>query len=67
MEIILTPEQCDEVVAKSLMTSFEVLLDEGESGELLESFMNVIEYYTAPSDFIEWKKSVFVKQLKGSE
>lgn len=67
MKIILTPEQCDEVVVKSLMTSFEDLLDEGESGELLESLMNVIEYYTTPSDFVEWKKNMFVKQLKGSE
>lgn len=67
MKIILTPEQCDEVVTKSLMNAFDVLLDDGESGDLLESFMNVIEYYTAPSDFTKWTKSVFVNQLKGSK
>ena len=59
-------EECEsEVVAQSLMQSYEWILPDYESEKkLLDALEVVIEYYTTEKQFKDWKRGVLSKAGK---
>ena len=57
-------DQISELVRESLIEDYKICLvhwpydEEGRSEKLLDALKEVIEYYSTPEQFAEWKNSV---------
>ena len=64
INVSLDHDQLSEIVRQSLIEDYNVCLvhwpydEEGRSEKLLEAIKEVIDYYSTPEQFAEWKNTL---------